>query len=489
MVVLWSENATANNTTETYTHTDRTLGNWNTRLSGAGDGERDGAASTVRDSPGADGRTGNASLTHNQPARGNPATGGQEAPRQGRKRKSRGRVLIATLNMRGFGTSGPAAMSEKWMRVNQILRDKRVAVLGLQETHLTIDRIHELNDLFGATMRVFGSPDPENPQGARGVAFAVNTRIVDLTDLNMAEIIPGRAAALNFRWTGDRKVCLLNVYAPNSPGENGVFWSELEQRLRGGRTRKPEIVLGDFNLVEDALDRLPTHGDQSGAVEALGKLMAYIGVSDGWRVNNPRERMFTYLQTATGSQSRIDRIYVTDELMRMSEEWLVTGPGIVTDHRMVQVSLANYKAPKVGKGRWALPRAVLMDGTFAGTMKRLGMELQTELNELTERTSQRNPQILYGNFKEKLRNAARARAKALIPKIDRRIEALEEDMRSLLGRPEPDEHDVAILQEELVRLETKRFDRKRGRMATKDWLQGESMSRYWTKLNAPQLPS
>ncbi len=467
---LCGEAATANNTNIRNPPTDSQFGNGVQRLPETGGSERSSATLAGEDGLGADG--------HRRTTDGAP-----------RKRRTKGRITIASLNMRGYGLTGAAVAEEKWLRINQLMRDKKVAVLGLQETHLTEARLENLNTLFNASMKVLGSLDDQNEAGARGVAFAVNTRIISTEDLKLTEIVPGRAAVLSFRWTGDRIVHVLNVYAPNGGADNASFWESVLDATRERRMRRPEIVLGDFNLVEDSLDRLPTRNDHTGAVESLQRLMAELGLSDGWRRNNPRERAFSYLQNATGSQSRIDRVYASEELMRRAEDWQIEGPGFPTDHRVVSVSLANYKAPAVGKGRWALPLALLQDGEFAKTLRNLGEELQKCIDEMTERTPMTNPQTAYLAFKTKLKDAARKRAKALLSKLDRRIAAMEVDIKQLLEAENPDEQRVAVLQDALAKLEIKRFDRKRRAVATKDWLQGETMTRYWTKLNAPQLPS
>ncbi|TFK91866.1 DNase I-like protein, partial [Polyporus arcularius HHB13444] len=420
---------------------------------------------------------------------GNGTRNGQDGRARGlgsKKRKTKGRIVVASLNMRG-GSSG--AVGDKWMRINQVLRDKRIAVLALQETHLTDGRLEGINDLFKASMIVLSSSDPENPAGARGVGFAINTRIVATEDIKITEIVPGRAAILSFRWTGDRVLRILNVYAPNGATENGEFWEVIDQKLANMRGRNPEVLLGDFNIVEDSMDRLPPHGDQESAVEKLGRLIGRLGMSDGWRRNNPNGRAFSYLQVASGSQSRIDRIYVSDELMQRAEDWEMTGPGFPTDHRIVSMSLANYKAPRTGKGRWAFPQALLTDGDFVRTMRKMGLELQCAMDSVGERSNQKNPQRLYQDFKTSLTVAARTRAKKLLPKIERKICALENDISALLEGNNPDKYEVAILQERVAKLEIKRFERKRRAVATKDWLKGETVSRYWTKLNAPQLPS
>ena len=56
-------------------------------------------------------------------------------------------------------------------------------------------------------------------------------------------------------------------------------------------------MVGDFNMVEDSLDRLPSHSDQGGTTEALDNLKQLLGVEDGWRNTYPQTTAFTYLQS------------------------------------------------------------------------------------------------------------------------------------------------------------------------------------------------
>ena len=398
-----------------------------------------------------------------------------------------GRIKIASLNMRGYGTCtapNPTAVGDKWMRLNQLLRDSRIAILALQETHLTTERIRAINGTFETTMYILGSLDSDHPAGARGVAFALNKRLVSTDNASLKELIPGRAATLSIKWAGDRHVHILNIYAPNRLDESELFWDAVGEKLC--TAPRPDIMLGDFNLVEESLDRMPAHPDRLSVVEKLQNLIATLSMTDGWRADNPRTKAFTYLQTATGSQSRIDRIYVSRTIRQSAEDWAINGSGLATDHRMVSCSLANYRAPRRGKGRWALPLLLLRDNAFTKTMRELLIELQSNLCDAPDRSELHNPQRMYQTFKRKLRDAARLRAKTLIPKIDRKISALEEDIKTMLNSPEPDEHAAAILQDKLSKLEMKRFDWKRRAVSTKDWIQGETISRYWTKLNAPQ---
>ncbi|KAI0722997.1 Endonuclease/exonuclease/phosphatase [Earliella scabrosa] len=381
--------------------------------------------------------------------------------------------------MRGVGGNGEGGIPEKWLRINQLIRDKKIAVLALQETHLTQERIDNLNELFAATMKVFGSADEQNATAARGVAFAINKRLLDTEMVSTKTLIQGRAMEAKFMWSTTREMKILNVYAPNDARENAEFWNEISQTYADPNNGRPTMILGDCNMVESPMDRLPARKDADEQADALRALMRQLDLVDGMRERNPATRMFTYLQAATGSQSRIDRIYAARDIMKSTADWKIDAPGIRTDHQLVSMSVANYGAPHTGEGRWTIPSALLSDKIFIEEMKQLGMKAQTEIENLKERTERDNIQRIYDRFKYKLRDTARARAKAAIPKLDREINALKKDLKTTLNKEkeadsEPSISNAAILQERLAKLTERRFGQKRSAVAANDWAKGET---------------
>ncbi|KAH9856291.1 Endonuclease/exonuclease/phosphatase, partial [Lenzites betulinus] len=329
---------------------------------------------------------------------------------------------LATLNVNGFGraTSGPT--SDKWLTINQLVKERRLAVLAVQEAHLTPSRLKTLNELFGDRLAFYASPDPVNPLGAGGVAFVTNKRCLATAGAPtvMCELIPGRAAVLTVPWTATRTLSLLNVYAPNRPGDNAAFWAAVDREL-SERHIRPMVCLGDFNFVESPADRMPSRPDPAASVAAFTTLRERLGLTNSWRMAHPDAREYTYCQAASGSQSRLDRVYISRALRHAAADWAIGPAGVVTDHSMASVSLANYQTPEVGRGRWTLPLGLLDDPPFVGTMRSLGMRLQNDLNDLRERTPTHNPQTLFAAFKVKLRNAARERHKTKAAAQDRKI--------------------------------------------------------------------
>jgi exonuclease III len=109
---------------------------------------------------------------------------------------------------------------------------------------------------------------------------------------------------------------------PNNPRDNSTFWadSDLLTAIEEQAMTKPDVILGDFNVVEDPQDpsRLPPRADSDAAVEALHsfKFTTECDVSDEWRQAHKDRNAYTFGMSSTGSESRLDRIYVTPALPR-----------------------------------------------------------------------------------------------------------------------------------------------------------------------------
>jgi len=160
--------------------------------------------------------------------------------------------------------------------------------------------------------------------------------------------VGGRALLLTLELNERRKLKVLAIYAPNDPRENRDFWNELKEFFEENPNKKPDLMAGDFNMVEDSLDRLPSHSDQGGTTEALDDLKQLLGVEDGWRNTYPQTIAFTYLQSnGLKSQSRIDRIYSKPHITTTAREWKISATGLPhADHKMVSVQIVDENAPQ-----------------------------------------------------------------------------------------------------------------------------------------------
>ncbi|KAH6896307.1 Endonuclease/exonuclease/phosphatase [Coprinopsis sp. MPI-PUGE-AT-0042] len=342
--------------------------------------------------------------------------------------------------MRGGGSDETAG---KWQHIRQIMRENKIGILAVQETHLRMNLVDNLNSQFAFNTRIMNSTHRLNPNAA-GVAFVLNKSFTRWSDSKTYEIIPGRALLLSTPWKGNRNINILNVYAPNSNYENRNFWIHLLSLLKDPKYKElqPHIVLGDFNKVEDSIDRLPINPDDPLCLEALRTFKDKLKVRDGWRDENPEEIGFTYMQDTsveTPSQSRIDRIYATDETLQNSRNFVSYHSGLPTaDHKIVQFQLFDPSSPDIGTGRWAMP-------TYAVENDELNDEFRTFLREAVSRVSEPtanesgeergtlNPQTALKLLKSQIRSRAKEWCKERIPKLKQLVKTKEGELKKVNG--------------------------------------------------------
>ncbi|KAH8827499.1 hypothetical protein DL96DRAFT_1417055, partial [Flagelloscypha sp. PMI_526] len=138
----------------------------------------------------------------------------------------------------------------KWNHVNQVLRDNRIGILAIQETHLDDARKASVEAMFRKQMEIISSPDPEKPRSQTGVAIVLNKRLIQPEGTQTKVLIPGRAILTTISTHPDSSITILAIYAPNDTQENENFWTEIREWFTNNpRAPKPDIVLGDFNLV------------------------------------------------------------------------------------------------------------------------------------------------------------------------------------------------------------------------------------------------
>lgn len=415
-----------------------------------------------------------------------------EPPLGKNKNRSRTALKVASLNMRGRGSSGDTILSNKWFNINQIMKDKKIGILAIQEAHLTEDYVDTLHTLFGKRLHILFSQGP-NPN-AQGVAFVINKETIAWREVSIREITPGRALLLTVPWRTTKLLTILNVYAPNVPSDNGNFWSLLENKWTDRDTHLPipDVMLGDFNVVEDALDRLPSHLDSTTATSPLHCFRSTLNLLDGWRSTFPTTKAFSFMQGSTKVQSRIDRIYTSRELLQTASDWEIDRTAITTDHKMVSVNLIDQDAPFTGRGRWTLPLFLIKDPILKKDIHKLGLNLQEKLRSNQPRTLEHNPQALFKTFKDDLTKLARDRAKIATPKLEKEIRKLKADLKLTLANPMQTEEDLlssaGILEARIEELEHRRHLKSRLTTAARDRLEGETISKYWSQVNKTKKP-
>ncbi|KAL1940025.1 hypothetical protein VTO73DRAFT_9360 [Trametes versicolor] len=381
------------------------------------------------------------------------------------------------------------------------MKDRRLGVLLLQEAHLTDERCANIHRMFANRIKVMFSSHPTAPTQREGVAVILNKKIISAKGAEMKVIVPGRAIQLELPWRGGEVRRILCMYAPTSAGvgERTDFFKEVKRYYETHpHTLKPHLMAGDFNNVEDAMDRAPmSEGGVDASVEALDDLKRSLGLEmvDGWRATYPTARCFTF-HRGTGeaaTMSRLDRIYVTPEVGRWTREWGIEQVGVKTDHSLVSVLLTTLTAPEVGKGRPVFPMHLLRDKELAKKMKERGKVAERELMEVKRvgRTNEANPQTVLSSLKEDWLQMSRDRERDIVPRLIREIDQLEKKLAEHERSPERADavrEEVAELCKQLKALKAKRCKQQQEKTRAKHRVAGEIPTKYWTRLHVEPAP-
>lgn len=174
------------------------------------------------------------------------------------------------------------------------MRNEKIAILAVQETHLDDQSTQTINQTWGKRLTVINSQLEENPRTTAGVAFVLNKDLIDIKKTETFELIRGKAMAIKLTWKNDEESVLINVYAPNRRGDHKGFWEKIDEERKNKRIRKPDFVLGDFNVTEEPIDRIPPRHDSQGAITALREFRLNMGIRDQWQHAFPKAREYTY---------------------------------------------------------------------------------------------------------------------------------------------------------------------------------------------------
>ena len=176
-----------------------------------------------------------------------------------------------------------------------MMRKKKIEVLAIQESHLTEASADQISTLFDKKISLYNSSATKNPSASAGVAFVINKELVNIKSANMTTLIPVRVTYLSLEWQQDGPINLLNVYAPTNLSSHPTFWAQLKGRWQDSGLPKPHLLLGDFNVTKDLIDRAPTHLDNTPAAAALRDCRHSLNVHNAWRAAHLTDRTFTHI--------------------------------------------------------------------------------------------------------------------------------------------------------------------------------------------------
>ncbi|KAK0209768.1 hypothetical protein IW262DRAFT_1468461 [Armillaria fumosa] len=381
---------------------------------------------------------------------------------------------VCTFNMKGRGSQ--STLTSKWSDINNMMKEDKISLLTLQETHLSKKHVDDIHNLYRRHLLVIHSEDPDHTTGKAGMAVVLNKNLVKTEGIKTTELIPGCALLVQIPWHADTTLNWLAMYASAmSKDENRSMWVKLKEMWSEIGLPQLDGLSGNFNFVEEAVDRLPAHEDDAAIVSAFQDFKAMLRLQNGWRVLHPMMKEYTFTrQSVPYSRSRIDHIYVHRSLLAQCMDWELSMSNVETDHHAALVQMSHPKVPYVDKGRWTMPLHLLrnkcMIKKVEGVLKEAGEEIKALGNG---RTVERNPQKSIP-----IKKARMAELQAQIDNVllDENLEQIEKLMTA------------ALLQQRVVMLQWELNENCHTTNLVKAKLELETISKYWMNMGKPNAP-
>lgn len=305
---------------------------------------------------------------------------------------------ILTLNANGLRTERKRRLLAAWL---QLLRPQ---ILFLQETHTTSQGdLTYLKSSLGGT-ELFWS---HGTNDSCGTCIMIMPSFLGKT-CSFRTDDDGRLVSLDVSLQ-NRRIRLINLYAPNKYTQRSHLFRSLERYLEG--PFEELIIGGDFNCVlDEALDRQSTgrvYPDPSARL--LTYMTANLELIDAWRSLNGER--FDYTWESRGVRSRLDRFYVPSDWRYNKLKCEIVDIGsrtdYISDHRAVTLQIELTEGFAHGTGLWRLNATLLDNTNFSDIMEKL-------LISEAKRFDTERPDISWAQLKENLRVAMRAESKKLI---------------------------------------------------------------------------
>ena len=157
-----------------------------------------------------------------------------------------------------------------------------------------------------------------------------------------------------------RSFNVVNVYAPNTVSERKTFFENLHNYFL---SQGDLIVAGDFNCVDNVLDRLHFADSSLPDKKHLHALLSDFSLIDIWRKNNPRGTSFTWSNADYSQASRLDRLFISSGLCKSVSSNKVL-PCAFSDHDFVDINLSLDGFSNKRGGVWKFNSALLSDVNF-----------------------------------------------------------------------------------------------------------------------------
>ena len=165
---------------------------------------------------------------------------------------------------------------------------------------------------------------------------------------------------------GSCKLNLVNVYAPNTVAGRKIFFQNLHQYFLS----PCRVIAGDFNCVDNKLDRLHVLNDSLPDKTMFRRLLSDCSLIDVWRKQHPRGISYTWANASYSQASRLDRFLISGSLERCIDCPTVF-PCSFSDHDFVALTFSLDHCPRTRNGVWKFNSSLLNDVIFKRELSQL----------------------------------------------------------------------------------------------------------------------
>lgn len=242
-------------------------------------------------------------------------------------------MKIISLNCRGLGSSG------KCGEINELLKDEKVSILGLQET-----KLETIN--MALVRSIWGNSDVEFSFGSSVGASGGTLLMWDPSIFSKESTFNGsHFTGVIGNWSGIReKIAFINIYAPQPENLKEVLWNELIVLINS--TQAIWVLFGDFNVVRYPEERAGSRFENRAAL-AFNNFISNMGLFD-FQMGG---RKFTRFNRSGSKRSKLDRFLVSHNFFNYWGSAVVTVLGrSISDHCpiLLKIDQLNF-GPKAFK--------------------------------------------------------------------------------------------------------------------------------------------
>jgi hypothetical protein len=389
-----------------------------------------------------------------------------------------------------------ARKKDKWKALTTLIRKQRVAILGIQEAHLNMEETDRVNNSNPKVIVINNGVSTTK----EGIAFVLNKDLINETEWNHTVLIEGRASRLQIRVEEERGLDIILIYSPNTDKDKIEFWKTLNNKLEEQEGMNNVIIMGDFNSVENPIDRYPHRADEKKVTDEWDKIRLKYKVTDGWREHNPITKDYTYIQKTTESMSRIDRIYMNEEIFPYGYNWAHVSSAKISDHEMVVADILKSKLPYIGEGMWRMYQDDIDNETMILRINKILKETQKNMREIKNKQSEgeeteKSIQRIWMETKIEIKRTAIRTRKERKKQVEREKNVIKRKITETLEKLSDEMEETRVeyakkiteLKMELARKTRTEIKRLQESTKARYRVKGEKYTKYWFRINKEKI--